>query len=176
MKRTWPNLITLLRLIAVPIFGVVLIVQQQFISALLIFWIAGISDLVDGWLARKTNTVSALGQIGDPIADKALTGVAWVGLSVLGLIPWWATLIILIREVGITLWRLTLIHSTVLAADKGGKTKTAIQIAVISLVLMNQELNLGLVNVFLQIMIPLAVVVTVLTALNYILSYRRMSD
>lgn len=172
MKRTWPNFITFLRLIMVPIFGYLLISKQEYIAALLIFWVAGISDLLDGWLARKTNTVSALGQIGDPIADKALTGVAWVGLSLLGVIPWWATFLILLREIGITIWRLTLMNNHVIAADRGGKVKTAVQIAAISLALFNEHVQATVLEIPMQILYVLAVVVTVLTGLNYVRSFR----
>lgn len=172
MKRTWPNIITFLRLIMVPVFGYVLISEKEYLFALAIFWIAGVSDIVDGWLARKTNTVSALGQIGDPIADKALTGVAWVGLSLLGVIPWWATSLILVREVGITIWRLTLITHHVFAADRGGKVKTAIQIAAISLALFNESVQWQFLDAPVQIFYVVAVVVTVVTGFNYLQNFR----
>jgi len=173
MKRTWPNLITFLRLVMVPVFGYVLVSNQDYLIALIIFWIAGISDLVDGWLARKTNSVSVLGQIGDPIADKALTGVAWVGLSLLGVIPWWATLLILVREIGITIWRLTLVNNQVLEADKGGKTKTAIQITAISVALLHEHFLLQPLEVLMVLLYIVAVIVTVATGLNYVRSFRR---
>ena len=155
----------------VPVFGYVLISMREYLLALFLFWAAGISDLLDGWLARKTNTVSALGQIGDPIADKALTGVAWIGLSILDVIPWWATLLILLREIGITLWRLTLIKSHVLAADRGGKVKTAIQIAAISIALINEEFELQPIELLLPFFYGVAVIVTLWTGVNYIRSF-----
>jgi CDP-diacylglycerol--glycerol-3-phosphate 3-phosphatidyltransferase len=155
----------------VPVFGYVLISNQEYVLALFIFWAAGISDLVDGWLARKTNTVSALGQIGDPIADKALTGVAWIGLSRLDVIPWWATLLILVREIGITLWRLTLIKAQVIAADRGGKVKTGIQIAAISIALFNEEFQFQPLDFLLPIFYGVAVIVTLWTGVNYIRSF-----
>lgn len=155
----------------VPVFGYVLISMQEYVLALLLFWAAGISDLLDGWLARKTNTVSALGQIGDPIADKALTGVAWIGLSILQVIPWWATIIILVREIGITLWRLTLIKAQVIAADRGGKVKTAIQIAAISIALFNEEFQLQHLDFLLSLFYCVAVIVTLWTGVNYIRSF-----
>lgn len=171
MKRTWPNLITFLRLIMVPVFGYVLVSKNEYLLALAIFWIAGLSDILDGWLARKTNAVSALGQIGDPIADKALTGVAWVGLSMLGVIPWWATTLILVREVGITIWRLTQVSQHIHAADRGGKVKTAIQVAAISLALFNESVGWQL-NSLVEVFYGVAVIVTIATGVNYVRSFR----
>lgn len=172
MKRTWPNVITFLRLIMVPIFGYVLIADKNYLFALLIFWIAGVSDIVDGWLARKTNSVSALGQIGDPIADKALTGIAWIGLSLLDVIPWWATTLILVREIGITLWRLAKLRHHVLVADRGGKTKTAIQIAAISLALFTESVGWLFLDSFVRIFYVAAVIITIVTGFNYLRSFR----
>ena len=95
--------------------------------AFVIFAVASITDRLDGDLARKRGLVTEVGKLADPIADKALTGTALVGLSALGLLPWWVTVVILVRELGITLLRFWVIRHGVIAASRGGKLKTLAQ-------------------------------------------------
>ena len=78
-------------------------------------------------IARRTGQVTEFGKLADPIADKALTGTALIGLSILGLLPWWVTVVILVREVGVTLLRFWVIRHGVIAASRGGKLKTVVQ-------------------------------------------------
>lgn len=92
-----------------------------------IFVIAIATDAVDGKIARKYNLVTDFGKLWDPIADKAITGMAFIGLSILGELPWWITLIILVREWGITALRWAIIKYGVMAANRGGKLKTVMQ-------------------------------------------------
>ncbi len=84
-------------------------------------------------IARRTGQVTEFGKLADPIADKALTGTALIGLSVLGLLPWWVTLVILVREVGVTVLRFWVIRHGVIAASRGGKLKTVVQALAIGL-------------------------------------------
>jgi CDP-diacylglycerol--glycerol-3-phosphate 3-phosphatidyltransferase len=93
--------------------------------------VASITDQVDGHLARKHDLVTDVGAVADPIADKLLTGVAFVGLSMLGELWWWATIVILLREWGVTLLRFWVIRHGVISASPGGKLKTTLQIAVL---------------------------------------------
>ncbi len=86
-----------------------------------------LTDLFDGRLARRYGLVSDFGKIWDPIADKALTGAAFIGLSILGELPWWVTIVILVREWGITILRWAIIKYGVMAANRGGKLKTVLQ-------------------------------------------------
>ena len=86
-----------------------------------------ITDKVDGDIARSRNLVTNFGKIADPIADKALTGMAFVGLSIIGELWWWVTILVLVREWGITLLRLWVIRHGVMAAGRGGKLKTVLQ-------------------------------------------------
>jgi CDP-diacylglycerol--glycerol-3-phosphate 3-phosphatidyltransferase len=95
--------------------------------AFVAFAIACVTDLVDGDLARRRNLVTELGKIADPIADKALTGAALLGLSSLGDLPWWVTGVVLIRELGITGLRFFVIRHGVIPASRGGKVKTLVQ-------------------------------------------------
>ncbi|MFI5842243.1 CDP-diacylglycerol--glycerol-3-phosphate 3-phosphatidyltransferase [Catenuloplanes sp. NPDC051500] len=134
------NILTLLRLVLVPVF-VVLVVWSEFDESLLqviacvVFLVASLTDFVDGWVARRFGYVTKLGKVADPIADKALTGAALVLLSLYDLLPWWATTVILVREWGITLLRLWVIRYGVIAANRGGKLKTALQTVAIVLYL-----------------------------------------
>ena len=131
------NALTLLRLLLVPVFGWLLVAGDNSDSdalrwaALAVFVIASITDQVDGYLARKHGLVTAVGAVADPIADKLLTGVAFVLLSYLGELPWWATIVILAREWGVTLLRFWVIRYGVISASPGGKLKTTLQIAVL---------------------------------------------
>ena len=91
------------------------------------FAVAAFTDRLDGELARRRGLVTAFGTVADPIADKALTGSALIGLSVLGLLPWWATVVIMGREIGITLLRFAVLRHGIIPASRGGKAKTLVQ-------------------------------------------------
>ncbi len=93
----------------------------------MLFALAMVTDKIDGDIARSRNLVTDFGKIADPIADKALTGMAFVGLSVIGELWWWVTILVLVREWGITLLRLWVIRHGVMAAGRGGKLKTVLQ-------------------------------------------------
>lgn len=172
-----PNLLTGLRLALVPVFVALLFVddgesQAARIAAFVVFVVASATDFVDGWLARSRGQVTRFGQIADPIADKALTGAALIGLSVLGELPWWVTVVILGREIGITLMRFALLRRAVLPAGRGGKAKTVLQMIAISLYLL--PLPAGWDPVAVAVM-AVAVAVTVLTGIDYVLKARRLS-
>lgn len=126
-----PNALTVLRLVLVPVFVVLLFVQPANLAwragATVVFGVAILTDLFDGRLARRYGLVSDFGKIWDPIADKALTGAAFISLSILGELPWWVTVIILVREWGITWMRVRMLKYEVMAAAPGGKLKTVLQ-------------------------------------------------
>jgi CDP-diacylglycerol--glycerol-3-phosphate 3-phosphatidyltransferase len=136
--------------------------------AVVIFWIAAITDLIDGHLARKHNLISNFGKIADPIADKALTGAAWVGLSIIGVLPVAATVLILIREIGITLLRLFVVNKTVVAADRGGKLKTTFQITTISFYLVNLGFDWDWLVLPISILLWITVAITTYTGVRYL--------
>ena len=105
------NVLTGIRLLLVPVFLYALLAEDGRdtgwrLAAFGVFAVASFTDSLDGDLARRRGLVTAFGTIADPIADKALTGSALVGLSLLGLLPWWVTLVILGRELGVTALRL----------------------------------------------------------------------
>ena len=167
-----PNALTVGRLLMVPFFVVVAWIGLDRDSgawqtwAAVIFGAAAITDLVDGELARRTNQVTSFGKIVDPIADKALTGSALIILSWFDLLPWWVTIVIVTREVVVTVLRFWVIRHGVIAASRGGKIKTALQIIAITLYLL--PLASGADDVAIWIMAA-AVVVTVVTGVDYCL-------
>ena len=91
------------------------------------FFVVGMTDVLDGRIARKRNQISNFGIILDPIADKAFIATALIGLSILGKIPWWVTALILVREVGVTILRFAVIKREVISANRGGKIKSLLQ-------------------------------------------------
>jgi CDP-diacylglycerol---glycerol-3-phosphate 3-phosphatidyltransferase len=126
------NQLTLVRLLLVPAFIALLLANGGHSSgwrvwAFAAFAVACVTDLIDGDLARRRNLVTEVGKIADPIADKALTGAALIGLSSLGDLPWWVTGIVLVRELGITGLRFFVIRHGVIPASRGGKAKTLLQ-------------------------------------------------
>jgi CDP-diacylglycerol--glycerol-3-phosphate 3-phosphatidyltransferase len=127
------------------------------------------TDWVDGELARKRNLVTDFGKIADPIADKALTGSALVGLSVLGQLWWWVTIAILVREIGITLLRLVVIRYGVIPASKGGKLKTVLQIVAITLFIVP-----GPIDPLRWAVMGAALLVTVLSGFDYVVRAWRL--
>jgi CDP-diacylglycerol--glycerol-3-phosphate 3-phosphatidyltransferase len=126
-----PNALTVARLVLVPAFVVLLFLHPGDVAwrvaAAALFTVAILTDLFDGRLARKYDLVSDFGKLWDPIADKALTGAAFVSLSILGELPWWITIAILVREWGITWMRVRMLKYEVMAAAPGGKLKTVLQ-------------------------------------------------
>lgn len=127
-----PNAVTLVRIALAPVFIWVLLMfpntsaHERWIAVAL-FVIASATDGVDGALARRRNQVTDLGKLLDPIADKVLIGGALVTLSLLGQVDWWITFVILVREIGITIYRLAVVKDRVIPASGGGKFKTIMQ-------------------------------------------------
>lgn len=127
-----PNTLTVTRILLIPIGVYTLFLDggdnstYQLISYA-IFFTLGMTDIVDGRWARHSNKITPLGTFLDPVADKALIGAAMISLSILDRFPWWITILILTREIGITLFRLLVIKNGVIPASKGGKIKTLMQ-------------------------------------------------
>lgn len=171
-----PNALTVLRVILVPVFGWLLLTQGGESTALriwaaVVFSVATATDWLDGALARRRGLVTDFGKVADPIADKALMGMALVGLSLLGDLPWWITVVILTRELGITLLRFWVIRIGVIPASRGGKLKTALQ--GLGLLLLILPLTGFLHTLGLWVMYA-ALVVTVATGLDYVLQALRL--
>ncbi|PTW90464.1 CDP-diacylglycerol--glycerol-3-phosphate 3-phosphatidyltransferase [Microbacteriaceae bacterium MWH-Ta3] len=132
------NQVTVARILLAPLFVWLLFADAHGPLrwvAFALFVVGTASDGVDGWLARSRNLRSSLGVILDPIADKVLIGAALVALSVLNELPWWITLVILVREIGITVFRMAILHREVHGASWAGKLKTVTQSIAVSLAL-----------------------------------------
>ena len=170
------NMLTALRLVLIPIFAVLVIASGLThagwrIAASLTFVLASVTDFVDGWIARRYELVTSFGKIADPIADKVLTGTALVLLSAYGRLPWWVTVVVLVRELGVTALRFWVIRFGVIAASRGGKVKTALQILAIAWYLWPLPDSLAAVGPWIM---GAAVAVTIVTGLDYALRALRM--
>lgn len=135
------NALTILRIALVPVFAWFLLhdggqLTSYRLLAAGVFVVATATDRIDGDIARARGLVTDFGKVSDPIADKALMGMALVGLSILDLLPWWVTVVVLIRELGITALRFVVIRHGVMPASHGGKVKTALQAVAILLYLL----------------------------------------
>jgi CDP-diacylglycerol--glycerol-3-phosphate 3-phosphatidyltransferase len=170
------NLLTVVRIVLVPVFVALVVVSDMAtvgwrIAACLTFCVASATDFVDGWIARRYQLVTSFGKVADPIADKALTGTALVLLSAYGDLPWWVTGLILLREWSVTALRFLVIRYGIIPASRGGKLKTALQIAAIAWYLWPVPEPYDLVGVWLM---GAAVVVTVTTGVDYVLQALRL--
>jgi CDP-diacylglycerol--glycerol-3-phosphate 3-phosphatidyltransferase len=129
-----PNVLTTLRIVLVPFFAIALLIDGGTsiawrLTAFVIFGVAMITDKIDGDIARKRGLITDFGKIADPIADKAMTGMAFIGLAIIYDNPWWwaMTIVVELREWSVTLLRLSVLKRTVIAADRLGKWKTTFQ-------------------------------------------------
>jgi len=167
-----PNALTIFRILALPFCAWALFKEggedpTWQIIAWTSFFLLGLTDILDGRIARKRNQVSSFGAILDPIADKAFIGTALIGLSILGKLPWWVTAIILFREVGITILRLAVIKRQVIAANRGGKIKSLLQNFSVGFYILPLSESLYLPR---DILLGVAIVITLTTGLDYLRS------
>ncbi|GGM77974.1 CDP-diacylglycerol--glycerol-3-phosphate 3-phosphatidyltransferase [Lentzea pudingi] len=170
------NILTMARLALVPVFLFSLFEAGGFdttwrLIAFGIFAVASFTDHIDGTLARKHGLITDFGKIADPIADKALTGSALVGLSILDVLPWWITITIAVREIGITLLRFWVIRYGVIPASRGGKAKTLAQVIAIGLFVLPQNDVLGLIA---WVIMAVALVLTIVTGIDYVIHAFKM--
>ena len=168
---TLPNLLTLIRLLLVPVLGVLLLADGGADAglrwwAMAVFIVAALTDLADGEIARRSGTITNLGKIADPVADKALTGVALIGD-----LPWWVTVVILAREVAVTILRFAVIRHGVIPASRGGKAKTVAQVVAIGLYLAPLPDAFDAVRVAAM---AIAVILTLVTGVDYAVQARRL--
>jgi CDP-diacylglycerol--glycerol-3-phosphate 3-phosphatidyltransferase len=174
-----PNALTAFRIVLVPVFAWMLLAHPDEPGWRLltagVFTLAILTDSLDGYLARRHNLVTKFGKLADPIADKALTGMALVCLSIIGELWWWATIVILVREWGITILRFAMLRYGVMAAGRGGKIKTFVQaIAIILYLLPLASLAtwspvLATVTTTVAVVVMLAaVLLTVVSGLDYV--------
>jgi CDP-diacylglycerol--glycerol-3-phosphate 3-phosphatidyltransferase len=176
------NVLTGLRLLLVPVFLAALFVDHGRsvdwrLVAFGVFTVAAFTDRLDGELARRRGLVTAFGTVADPIADKALTGSALIGLSLLGLVPWWATVVMMGREIGITLLRFAVLRHGIIPASRGGKAKTLVQAFAIGLYLLPLPELLGAATAVAWLrgtLLAAALLLTVVTGGDYVLRALRL--
>ena len=181
-----PNALTVLRIIMVPVFAVLLLMQGGQDPtlrwwALGVFLVAMFTDKLDGDIARKYNLVSDFGKLADPIADKALMAAAFIGLAIVGALPWWVPVVILVREIGITIMRMFMLKYEVMPASRGGKIKTVLQTVTVALYIAALPLAVatpaGFMFVYAIIAgfaLTLTVLVTVITGVDYVLQAQKI--
>jgi CDP-diacylglycerol--glycerol-3-phosphate 3-phosphatidyltransferase len=175
------NALTVLRVLMVPVYAWLLLADGGS-NPVLRFWAAGVfvlatlTDRIDGEIARRRGLITDFGKVTDPIADKALMGMAFVGLSLLGELPWWVTVLVLAREWGVTLLRFFVIRHGVMPAGRGGKLKTVLQsvtLTLFSLPLWVLPLS-GLWTAVAWVTMVLAVAVTLVTGVDYVMKALRL--
>ena len=171
------NALTVLRIVGVPVFGWLLLTEGGDdvgfrLWAFVAFILLMITDRIDGDIARSRGLVTNFGKIADPIADKALTGMAFVGLSIIGVLWWWVTIVLLVREWGITLMRFVVKKYGVMPASQGGRIKTTFQAVAIGGYLLPLEIW---DNTFSQVLrwathvtMAAALAITLVTAVQYV--------
>jgi CDP-diacylglycerol--glycerol-3-phosphate 3-phosphatidyltransferase len=164
------NLVTMSRMVLVPVFVLVLFAHgggdpAWRITAAVIFGVAALTDRLDGDLARRRGLITKFGTIADPIADKALIGAALVGLSMLGELLWWITVLIAVRELGVTALRFWVLRYGVIPASRGGKVKAFAQAVAIELYVLPLPVVVHPVR---WAAMGIAVLLTVITGVDYI--------
>lgn len=170
-----PNLISVVRVVLTPLFVWLVLddageMGSTRVVAAVLFIVLIATDFVDGHIARSRNLVTDFGKLFDPIADKAITGAGFVVLSILGELPWWITILVLVREIGITVHRLAIASDVVIPATWPGKAKTwaqavALSAALLPLAAWIGETPAGVVHV---VTMTIAVVLTIVSGLEYV--------
>lgn len=167
-----PNWLTVIRIALIPA-GVWAIFHNPSAAwqsaAWSIFFLLGLTDILDGHWARKSGRTTPLGAFLDPVADKALIGAAMISLALLDRFPWWIVIVIMVREIGITIFRIVVIRDGVIPASKGGKLKTMMQsFGVGFYILPIPEVAHPLRDAFMGV----AIFLTIWTGIDYILKWR----
>lgn len=174
------NIVTVVRILFSPVFVWLLLSDAgrdgglRWVAAVL-FLIAILTDSVDGFLARRQNLVTDFGKLVDPIADKILVGAALVGLSILGELWWWVTVLILLREVGITVFRFLALRDRVIPASITGKVKTWAQSVAVAVLLVPADRALGAWYLWIGwVVMAVALVLTLYSGVEYLMQARRI--
>jgi CDP-diacylglycerol--glycerol-3-phosphate 3-phosphatidyltransferase len=178
-----PNALTVLRFLLVPVYAVLLFQDGGHepwwrFWAWAVFVLAAVTDGIDGKIARQRGEITNFGKVADPIADKALTGTAFIGLSLLGVVWWWVTVVILVREIGITVLRFVVIRHGVMPAGRGGKLKTMLQtLSLGALTFPLWVLPLGDAWLLVAyVVLGAALVMTVLSGIDYVFKAARLRE
>ncbi len=173
------NGLTVIRLLAVPVLAWLLVQDSETSRnyAAVVFLAASITDFLDGAIARKYGWITNFGKVADPIADKLLTGVALIGLSVLELLPWWITIVIIVREIVVTILRFWVIEHGVISASRGGKAKTVAQTIAITMYLVEFPNGSEITDLWIvaqNVAMTIALILTLATAIQYVQQAREL--
>jgi CDP-diacylglycerol---glycerol-3-phosphate 3-phosphatidyltransferase len=170
-----PNSLSAFRILLVPLLVVVLLTrfEGKEVVALAVFLLAALTDVLDGYIARRWKMETRLGKLLDPAADKILTGAAFISLVELGAAPAWMVVVIIARELGVSALRsFAAAERVVIGASAAGKLKTITQVVAISLLIFFERL--GDLQVLAEIAMWVALVVTVYSGAEYYVRYGRM--
>ncbi len=167
-----PNKLTVARVVLIPFFVFFLLVDPSNEvfkwTALVIFIVASLTDMLDGKIARKYNLITDFGKFMDPLADKLLVCSAMIGLIELGRIPSWIVIIIIAREFTISGFRLIAAdNGRVIAASYWGKFKTTFQM--IMVILMIANIQIPWVQILTQIIMWIALALTIISLIDYLI-------
>lgn len=172
---TVPNQLTLLRMVVLP-FVLISMIYGQHTASLWLFVAAAVTDVIDGVVARRFNQKTRLGQYLDPIADKLLLSSCFVAQSVNGAIPWWVTILVLLRDVMIIATVLVVVLTTSVRSFPPsllGKTNTMVQFITLITVLLNNVIRAGWLQGVITALVAMTAVTTVFSAVHYALEVSR---
>jgi CDP-diacylglycerol---glycerol-3-phosphate 3-phosphatidyltransferase len=168
---TLPNFLTVLRIMLVPVVVVALLGNTPAgdVLAAVVFALASLTDFVDGWLARSRDAVTTFGKLMDPLADKLLIVAALISLVSLNRLPPWVAMVIIARELAVTVLRLGVTQAgVVISSSMLGKAKTCLQIAAILALIAFHGRPL-----WVMLLVYATVIVTVISGLDYFFGVRR---
>lgn len=172
MHKNLPNLLSITRILLVPVLVVVLLTRfdgKEFVG-LAIFLLASLTDFLDGFIARRRKQVTNLGKLLDPAADKILTSAAFISLVELGLAPAWMVVVIVAREFAVsTLRSVAAVEQVVVGAIVSAKIKTVVQVVAISLLIIYDQL--GALSRVASVSLWLALLISIYSGIEYVIRY-----
>lgn len=175
MLKQIPNALTIIRLLLIAPFLICLF-HQQFPYAFYIFLIAGVTDALDGWLARGFSWQSNVGKLIDPMADKLLISASFISLAILSVLPWWLVILIFARDCTISLgaiaWYLLISKNADLKPTYISKVNTVLQLTLVMLCLYDQAFALNL-PLLMQVFLGLTAMTTSISFLDYVWTWGR---
>jgi len=168
-----PNALTLVRVLLVPVLVVALTVEGGDALAATVFALASATDFLDGWLARRRETITTFGKVMDPIADKLLVAAALIALVSLERLAAWIALVIIAREFAVSGLRAAAgQQGVVIDASQWGKAKTLVQVATIFVLIIAPDPD----AVWVQVLVYTTVLVTVASGAEYFMSFRKRME
>ncbi len=167
--RNLPNALTLMRLFLIVPF-LYFLSQQKYVDAFYLFLLAGLTDALDGWLARYFRWQSAFGTLIDPIADKLLIASSFIALAIIGDMPWWLVALVFLRDLAITLgvyaWYIVMDQKPILSPTYLSKINTVMQLILVVVCLYQQAFGVFSFS-FYSILLVLTTLTTTLSFLDY---------